>query len=222
MRRRPPRYFHTLSDYQEMTVGDELHRVLAEDIDNRIIPGSVNHCPIAIDLWDDRPSGCMTRPKVLAANHRYDVSVWPEPGLRYDFCFYNDAVCQITELSDMGESVGGLNYGLRLKNIAEFEPPTAALRAHEKRAREVRTGEYHKLMQVWINSGRQGDPPAMPSHMVGGHHKMAQRLRAVQRKHLPHVDVHEEMLKRKEEEFEKREKARREREREKRDKRPPR
>jgi hypothetical protein len=232
MKKRPPRFFKTLADYQEMTIGDELHRVLADDIDKRVIPGSINHCAIAVDLWDDRPAGCVRRPEVMVAKHRYDVSVWPEPGLRMDFCFYNDAVTQITELSDMRVTdptvkVGGLNYGLRLKRVVEITPSTKASRMRDKVAREVRGREYDTLLQGWILGGREGPEPQMPHHLrtksakpsAGKREKakpkMSARLAALEKRdgRWPHVDVHEEMRQRKEREADERERERRRRER---------
>jgi hypothetical protein len=198
----PTRFFTTLKDYLEMKIGDQLDRLLAEDIDDRVVPGSVMDCAIAVDLWDDRPPLCVTRPRVMAAQYRWPVSVYPEPGLRYDFCFYHDCVSQIIQLTDEGHKVGGLTYGLILKNIESFEPTTSKTREVQRKTRKAKERQYHSLMQTWIKNDRVGEPPPMPSHMRGGHHQISHRLKLLEEMKLSHVDVYAESLKRKEADME--------------------
>jgi hypothetical protein len=208
------RHFNTLKDWEEMRIGDELHRVLADDIDGRIDAG-VNNCAIAIDLWDDRPPTCSRRPHVMSKAHTYHVSVWPEPGKRLDFNFTNDAALQITEAANSKPpvSVAGLGYDLRLKNVETFKPKTPRDYERDRRAREAKKVEYQTVIQKWVNDGQRGEPPGKPSVLTGGHHIMPEREAVMREYHLPHVNPHEEMMKRREAERRKKEWEREKRER---------
>jgi hypothetical protein len=196
--KRPVRYFHTYQDILEMAVGDQLHRVLPDGIDDQI-GFTVTSCAIAVDAWQDRLATTTRPPRVLDSAHRHHVSCWPQAGVRYDFDFADDSVTKITSKADRGELVAGDCYKLRLMNIQTITESTPISRQRERQNRIVRTRQYETLMQTWILSGREGPEPEKPSHLRHSGHAMAERIRALYSAKLPKstCDAHAEMLKRK-------------------------